>query len=232
MAIIVDDLVAWLVTVLSDSGRRRLTDWIFGDEQERALRQAATAAVQRTAQELCPGGGEGAGVLATVVSEVFGRHLPALATAGDSTLLERLQSGIASQVAVLDDASLTGTGRSSSQLLGVSGAAIARSLTSHLVSEIKARAERGGPLTPVASHCLDGKPQPGQLPPAATHHRRRACPSRSAIVHRGDFAHAPAVRRGCGADAGGKAGRPDPSVLRMGADAHVPGRCGLIRLPV
>jgi hypothetical protein len=41
--------------------------------------------------------------------------------AGDTTLLEALQAGIAGQLAVLDDASLTGTGQSSADVLEVPG---------------------------------------------------------------------------------------------------------------
>ena len=54
MAFVADDLAAWLVGLLADAGRRRLTALTLGSEQERALRQAATAAVQVTARELCP----------------------------------------------------------------------------------------------------------------------------------------------------------------------------------
>jgi hypothetical protein len=53
-----DDFGAWLVGLLADAGRRRLTTWVLGTEQERALRQAATAAVGLTAAELAPGGGD------------------------------------------------------------------------------------------------------------------------------------------------------------------------------
>ena len=58
-----------------------------------------------------------------VVSEVFGEPVPAAALAGQATVLEALQAGIAGQLAVLDDAGLTGTGQSSADVLGVSGAA-------------------------------------------------------------------------------------------------------------
>src|ERR1039457_5472288 len=47
---VADDLGAWLVALLADRGRRRLTTVVLGSDQERALRQAARAAVQFTAQ--------------------------------------------------------------------------------------------------------------------------------------------------------------------------------------
>ena len=68
MAFAADDLAAWLVGALADAGRRRLTTWVIGTDQERALRQAATAAVQLTVQELRPQGGERAEELARVIS--------------------------------------------------------------------------------------------------------------------------------------------------------------------
>jgi hypothetical protein len=37
---VADDLVAWLVGLLADAGRKKLTTWVLGDDQERALRQA------------------------------------------------------------------------------------------------------------------------------------------------------------------------------------------------
>ena len=48
---VADDLLAWLVGPLADAGRKKLTTWVLGDDQERALRQAATTAVKLTAAE-------------------------------------------------------------------------------------------------------------------------------------------------------------------------------------
>ena len=55
MVYVADDLGPWLVGVLADAGRRKLTRLVLGTEQERALRLAVTVAVQRTAGELRPG---------------------------------------------------------------------------------------------------------------------------------------------------------------------------------
>jgi hypothetical protein len=115
-----------------------------------ALWQAATAAVQDTAEEMSPSGGEQAGQLAMVISEVFGDPVPVAALAGAVTLLEGLQAGIAGQLAVLDDAGLTGTGQSSADVLGVPGTVLAERLTGHLVRQIMLRGSGGGPLTPLA----------------------------------------------------------------------------------
>ena len=52
---------AWLVGLLADAGRKKLTTLVLGTDQERALRQAATAAIEFTAGELDPSGGDQAG---------------------------------------------------------------------------------------------------------------------------------------------------------------------------
>ena len=87
---VADALGAWLVGLLADAGRRRLTRLVLGSDQERALRQAATVAIESTAAELAPSGGGRAGELAMVVSEVFREPLAGAALAGQATLLEAL----------------------------------------------------------------------------------------------------------------------------------------------
>ena len=120
VAFVVDDLGGWLVGLLADAGRKKLTALVLGSEQERALRRAATAAIQSTAARLAPSSNVPAERLEMVVGEVF-RGVPGAALAGRGTLLEALQAGIAAQLAVLDDPGLTGTGQSSAEELGVSG---------------------------------------------------------------------------------------------------------------
>jgi hypothetical protein len=71
---VADDLAAWLVGLLADAGRKKLTTLVLGSEQERALQRAAAAAIESTATELDPSGGDQAGELAMVVSEVFRRR--------------------------------------------------------------------------------------------------------------------------------------------------------------
>ena len=85
-----------------------------------------------------------------VISEVFRDPVPAASLAGPVMLLEGLQAGIAGQLAVLDNAELTGTGQSSADVLGVPGAVLADGLTGHLVREIVVRGSGGGPLAPLA----------------------------------------------------------------------------------
>ena len=53
-----------------------------------------------------------------VISQVFSEPGAGAPLAGQATVLEALQAGIAGQLAVLDDASLTGTGQSSADVLG------------------------------------------------------------------------------------------------------------------
>ena len=125
MVFVADALGAWLVEQLADAGRKKLTELILGSEQERALRRAADAAVWATAEEMSPSGGEQAGQVAMVISEVFRDPAPDAPLAGPVMLLEGLQAGIAGQLAVLDDAELTGTGQSSADVLGVPGTVLA-----------------------------------------------------------------------------------------------------------
>ena len=147
---VVDDLAAWLVGLLADADRKKLTTLVLGDAQERALQQAAIAATQDTAEELRPSDSQQAGKIAMVINEVFRAPVPDAPLAGVATLVEGLQAGIAGQLAVLDDAGLTGTGQSSAEVLGVPGAVLADRLTEHLVREIMLRGSRGGSLTPLA----------------------------------------------------------------------------------
>lgn len=146
MAFVADDLGAWLVAVLADAGRRRLAEFFLGTEQECALRSAASRAVQLTADDLYPDGGEAHEHLTRVISEVFGPAERALALGAQQTLLEALRAGIAGQLAVLDDPSLTGTGKSAAGILGVAPGVLAEKLTGHLEQEIRTRSVGGGPL--------------------------------------------------------------------------------------
>ena len=150
MVFVADALGGWLVGQLADAGRKKLTELVLGSEQERALRRAADAAVWATAEEVSHSGGEQAEQVAMVISEVFGDPVPDAPLAGPVMLLEGLQAGIAGQLAVLDDAGLTGTGQSSADVLGVPGAVLADRLTGHLVREIIVRGSGGGPLAPLA----------------------------------------------------------------------------------
>jgi hypothetical protein len=104
MVFVADDLAAWLIFILADAGRRRLTTLVLGSEQERALQSAATAAVQRTVVELQPGNKGRPEQLEMVVSQVFGKPVPGELLVGYGTVLEALQAGVAGQLAVLDDA--------------------------------------------------------------------------------------------------------------------------------
>ena len=67
MVFVADALGAWLVEQLADAGRKKLTELILGNEQERALPWATDAAVWATAEEMSPCGGEQAGRVAMVI---------------------------------------------------------------------------------------------------------------------------------------------------------------------
>jgi tetratricopeptide (TPR) repeat protein len=151
MVFVADDLGAWLTALLADAGRKWLITAALGTDLERALRRAATTAVQETAADLRPEGEDAANELAMVISQVFGDPLPGDPASGAETLLEALQAAIAAQLAPLDDRELTGTGQSSADLLGVPGSVLAQKLTGHLIQEIVVRGARGGALAPLAS---------------------------------------------------------------------------------
>jgi hypothetical protein len=139
---IVDDLLAWLIGLVADAGRKKLIIRVLGTDQERALRPAVEAAVAATAAQLAQTD-EQARQLAMAVGEVF-RDAPKVTLAGQATLLEALQAGIAARLAVLDDPDATGTGQSSMELLGVAGAVLAETLAGHLIHEITVRGAQGG----------------------------------------------------------------------------------------
>jgi hypothetical protein len=150
VAFVADDLGAWLVGLLADAGRKKLITLVLGTDQERALYQAATAAIQLAAAELASSGGQQPEQLTMVVSEVFRAPAPEPAMAAQATLLQALQAGIAAQLAVLDDPAVTGAGRSSAEVLGVPDGVLAKTLADHLVRQITLRGARGGPLAPLA----------------------------------------------------------------------------------
>jgi hypothetical protein len=53
---VADDLVAWLIGLLADAGFKKLTTLVRGTDQQRALRQAAAAAVERYCRAAGPDG--------------------------------------------------------------------------------------------------------------------------------------------------------------------------------
>jgi hypothetical protein len=78
--------------------RKKLTAFALGSDQERALRKAATVAVQDAAVEMSPSV-EQARQFAMVISEVFRQPVPDVPLARPATLLEGLAAGIARQLA-------------------------------------------------------------------------------------------------------------------------------------
>ena len=155
MVFIAEAFGGWLIGQVADAGRERLGRWLLGGEQERALQQAATAAIHATAWRLRPKAAtaddvQGADHLARVIDQVFQQPPPVESLTEHPTLLQGLQAGVAARLAVLDDARITGTGQSSAELLAVAVPALAEALTSHLVREIVTRGAGGGPLTPLA----------------------------------------------------------------------------------
>jgi hypothetical protein len=96
-----DAFASWLLGQVADAVRKRLTTWVLGTEQARALRQAAAVAVQRTAEELHPPADDQATQIAMVIDHVFREPMPRATIAQHATLLEALQAGIASQSAPL-----------------------------------------------------------------------------------------------------------------------------------
>ncbi len=86
-----------------------------------------------------------------VVGQVFREQVPDARARVHATLLEELQAEIAGQLALLDDADLTGVKLSSAGAMGLSAGVVAEKLTSHLMREIIIRGSRGGALEPLAN---------------------------------------------------------------------------------
>jgi hypothetical protein len=153
VAFLADDFGAWLVAVLSDTGRKKLAHLITGtDEQGRALRSVAGVAIKATASELSPEDPARADFLASVIDELF--KAPTGEEPGDAaaTATEALKAAVGAQlVVVLEDASRTGVGRSAAEELGVSSAELTEKLYTNLVRQISHTGSRGGPLEPLSN---------------------------------------------------------------------------------
>ena len=76
MVFVVDAFGAWLVEQPADAGRTKLTELILGDEQDRALRQAAADAIRATADEISLPDSGRARQVAMVIDHVFSDPLP------------------------------------------------------------------------------------------------------------------------------------------------------------
>jgi tetratricopeptide (TPR) repeat protein len=150
VSFVVDDFAAWLIGLFADAGRRKLTSFLLGTEQERALRRVAAMAVL-TAHEIRATDAEAADELAMVISQVFVEPAPYSAQGSHTTILEALREGIGKQLAILDDVNRTGTGQSSSTILGVSTSSLTEKLTGHLVRQIIVEGSRGSSLEPLAA---------------------------------------------------------------------------------
>lgn len=151
MVLIADGLVAWLVALVGEAGRRKLTEVVLGTEQERALATVATSAIRGTATDLAPAGGEPAERLGRVISQVFAVSDPSVDAAAGGTLFAAIGSGVRDQLAILGDPEVTGVSVSSSDLLGVDWRLMAERLTTRLTREIFLLAAGGGPLRALAS---------------------------------------------------------------------------------
>ncbi len=144
-------LRSWLLGQLANAARQRLGEDLFGSEQDRALFAAGDAAMARTARELRPeGSDQEVEHLAAVLEQVFQAGMPTAPCEDQPTILDALQTGVAGQLAVLGDASMTGTGQSSAQALGLSVEVVTETLVRNVVQEILARGAGGGPLVPLA----------------------------------------------------------------------------------
>jgi tetratricopeptide (TPR) repeat protein len=151
MALIGDDLLAWLVALLADAGRKRLTAFMSGNDQERALREATAAAILNTAAELCPDSSDSAEQLALVIDRAFGQATKLATPMRSATLLQALQDAIAVKLSLVAEAELTGAGEWSADLPELRVSALAERLSGNLLREIVVRGVRGGPLHPLAT---------------------------------------------------------------------------------
>ena len=144
MVFVADDLGAWLTGLLADAGRRKLTTVVLGTDQERALRRPPRPQSNSPPRSCAQAMMSGPPSWRWWSARSSASRCPGAPLAGQATVLEGLQTGIAGQLAVLDDASLTGTDRSSADVLGVTGRVLAAKLTGHLVREIVVRGSAAG----------------------------------------------------------------------------------------
>jgi hypothetical protein len=86
-----------------------------------------------------------------VIDEVFTVPTRDDARDADAPASQVLENSIGAQLAVLDDASMTGVGQSAADLLEVSGTELAEKLYGHLCQQIVFLGSRGGPLEPLAN---------------------------------------------------------------------------------
>lgn len=148
------DFGAWLVGLLADAARKKLTVLVLGSEQERELRQAAIAAIEATVTEMAGPGAEQIDQLRMIINQVLSfDSVPDIRAAERVPLLEVMQSEIGRQLALLEDAEITGIDKSPAELLGLQGRGqeLAYRITGHLIREIILRGSRGRPLTPLAN---------------------------------------------------------------------------------
>jgi hypothetical protein len=146
---VVDDLVGWLIGRLADAGYQKLVTLVRGSDQARALKSAVEAAVAATLVEIGLSDTEAERV-GEQINKAFRHREPVPLPAGQPTMLEALQAGIAVQLATLDDA-----GQPAASLLRVPVSDVAAKLTGHLVYQIQMGGARGGPLAPLAGQLND-----------------------------------------------------------------------------
>ena len=186
-------LGSWLLGQFADAAGKRLGAGLLGGEQERALRAAGQVAIMRAARELRPGAsGEDAEHVARVIDQVFRIPVSAAPLEEHATLLQALQAGITAQLAVLGDATLTGTGQSSAQVLDLPVERVTETLTSGVIREILLGGAGGGPLAPLAEQLnhdlthLQGQHTAGMLD--------RVVQALAQLTRRADAAAPPAPR--------------------------------------
>jgi hypothetical protein len=156
MVFVAEAFAGWLVGQVADASRKRMGILLLGSDQERALQEAATAAIRATAQQLRLGpeaadDPQGAEHLARVIDQVFQQpQAVEESLTGHPTLLQGLQAGVIVRLAVLDDADITGTQSSSAELLGISVRELTDLLIGQLLRELVIRGAGGGPLAPLA----------------------------------------------------------------------------------
>jgi hypothetical protein len=99
MVFVAEAFAGWLFGQLADAGRKRLSAGLLGNDQQRALQQAATAAIWATARQLratpaATDDPQGADHLARVIDHVFQEPpRPAESLAEHATLLQGCRLG-------------------------------------------------------------------------------------------------------------------------------------------
>jgi tetratricopeptide (TPR) repeat protein len=145
--VLVDAAVGWLVQVLGTAGARAGTRLTVGSQDERTLRRAMAAALESVVEQAPQATREG---LRATLSERFSQP-PRFAVDGRSRISDALRYGIREQLEPLADRTVTGSGSSYLEEVGVDAVWLAEAISGAMIQAIVQTAAASGALAPLAA---------------------------------------------------------------------------------